>query len=64
MAGDSDRKKLRQVAEKIAQIESRALELKHLGQGIPAIEKNARDILNTVYVLKFGISDIAEIDTP
>ena len=65
MAGvESDRDRLQQMADKIAQIESRAMELRDLGEGIPAVEKNARDILNTVYVLNFGISDIAGIESP
>ncbi|KPJ77511.1 MAG: hypothetical protein AMJ54_07870 [Deltaproteobacteria bacterium SG8_13] len=59
---NSDRDLLRRMAEKITQIESRAQELQQLGKGLPAVEKNARDILHTVYVLKFGISDIADIE--
>jgi hypothetical protein len=62
--GASDRDRLRQMTEKIAQIENRARELQDLGYGIPAVEKNVRDILNTVFVLKFGISDIAGIESP
>jgi len=47
---------------KIEQIEKLTLELKHLGDGIPVVEKNVQSFLNTAYVLKFGISDVAEID--
>jgi hypothetical protein len=53
---------LQEMKSKIEQIEKLALELNDLGQGIPVIEKNVEHFLNTVFVLKFGISDIAEID--
>ena len=53
---------LQEMKSKIEQIEKLALELNDLGQGIPVIEKNVDHFLNTVFVLKFGISDIAEID--
>lgn len=47
---------------RIDRIEKLALELKKLGREIPTVEKNSRNILSAVYNLKFGISDIAEID--
>ena len=53
---------LQEMKTKIDQIETLALELRELGQGVPAVEKNSRDILSATYNLKFGISDIAEID--
>ena len=53
---------LQEMKSKIDEIEKLALELNDLGQGIPVIEKNVEHFLNTVFVLKFGISDIAEID--
>jgi len=53
---------LQEMKSKIEQIEKLALELNDLGKGIPVIEKNVDHFLNTVFVLKFGISDIAEID--
>ena len=53
---------LHEMKSKIDQIEKLALELNDLGQGIPVIEKNVDHFLNTVFVLKFGISDIAGID--
>ena len=59
----TERKVLRQMNARIKQIEDLALELKQLGQDVPVIQKNAEVILSTVYVLKFGISDIVEIDT-
>ena len=53
---------LQEMKSKIEQIEKLALELNDLGQGFPVIEKNVNHFLNTVFVLKFGISDIAEIN--
>lgn len=53
---------LQEMKTKIDRLEELALELKELGQGVPAVEKNSRDILSATYNLKFGISDIAEID--
>ena len=53
---------LQEMKSKIEQIEKLACELNDLGQGIPVIEKNVQNFLNTVFVLKFGISDITEID--
>ena len=47
---------------RIDHIEKLALELKKLGRDVPAVEKNSRNIMSAVYNLKFGISDIAEID--
>jgi len=53
---------LKEMNLKIEQIEKLARELKDLGQGIPFVEQNVQNFFNTVYVLKFGISDVAEID--
>ena len=53
---------IQKMKSKIDEIEKLARELNDLGQGIPVIEKNVETLLNTVFVLKFGISDIAEID--
>lgn len=52
---------LKEMQGKLDEIEKRILELKALGTGIPAVEKNTRDMLNCIYVLKFGISDIADM---
>ena len=60
---DSQKKTpLQEMKSKIEQIEKLAWELNDIGQGIPVVEKNVRNFLNTVFVLKFGISDITEID--
>jgi hypothetical protein len=53
---------LQEMKSKIDEIEKLARQLNDLGQGIPVIEKNVEHLLNTVFVLKFGISDIAGID--
>jgi hypothetical protein len=55
-----DREKLQEMKSKIEAIEKLALELKGLGEGLPVIEKNARNILSTTYCLKFGISDVVD----
>jgi len=47
---------------KIENIERLVIELNQLGIGIPAVEKNTGSMLNCIYVLKFGISDIAELE--
>ncbi len=57
-----EKTRLQEMKSKIDQIEKLAWELNDLGQGIPVIEKNVQNFLDTVFVLKFGISDIAEID--
>jgi len=53
--------RLSEMKKKIEEIERLVLDLKELGKGVPVIEKNARSILSFVYVLKLGISDVAEI---
>ncbi len=57
-----DKTLIQKMKSKIDEIEKLARELNDLGQGIPVIEKNVEHFLNTVFVLKFGISDITEID--
>ncbi len=52
---------LKELKKKIDQIEVLARELQQAGAGIPVIEKNARSILSFVNVLKFGVSDPAEL---
>jgi hypothetical protein len=53
--------RLREMREKIEGMERLVIDLKELGNGMPVIEKNACSILSFVHVLKFGISDVAEI---
>ncbi|MCJ7682698.1 MAG: hypothetical protein MUO68_00225 [Desulfobacteraceae bacterium] len=52
---------LKEMRQKINEIERLVLELKELGAGVPVVEKNARAILSFINVLKVGISDVAEI---
>ena len=54
---------LRKMKTRIDQLEKLALELKELGHGVPAVEKNSRNILSAVFNLKFGVSDVADIET-
>lgn len=53
---------LEKMKECIEQIEGRLLDLKKLGGEMPVIEKNVRAMMSFIHALKFGISDIAEID--
>ena len=60
---DSQEKiRLEDIKLKIEEIEKLAVELNELGRCIPVVEKNAQILLNTTYVLKFGIPDIAEFN--
>ena len=52
---------VKEMKEKIDQIEELIHDLKKLGQGFPVIEKNAQSMLSFVYILKFGISDAADM---
>ena len=65
MMEDGVRKELvgsfREMKKKIEEIERLTLELKMLGKGMPFVESNARSILSITHVLRFGISDVAEI---
>jgi hypothetical protein len=56
----ADRAVLREMNGKIQEIERLARELSVLGEGLPVIEKNTRNILSAIYILKFGVSDIVE----
>ena len=53
---------LEKMKECIYQIEERLLDLEKLGGEMPVIEKNVRAMMSFIHALKFGISDIAEID--
>ena len=60
--GIDDNTLLQKMRTKIDRLEQLALELQTLGHDLPVVEKNSRNILSAIYVLKHGISDIAEID--
>lgn len=53
---------LQKLKSRIGQIEKPTQELKELGEGIPVVEKNVQCLLSAAYTLKFGISDVAEIN--
>ncbi len=52
---------LKDMKGKIEEIKRLVLELKDLGTGIPVVEKNAQSILSFTHVLRYGISDLAEV---
>ena len=59
-AAELDR--LKAMSLKIKEAEKAVMELKELGKGVPVVEKNVRSILSVTYVLKFGISDLTEME--
>jgi hypothetical protein len=56
-----DLERLKLMKAEIDAIEQHALALASLGEGVPAVEKNVRNVLSTTYVLKFGVSDIVDV---
>lgn len=56
-----DLERLKLMKAEIDAIEQHALALASLGEGVPAVEKNARNVLSATYVLKCGVSDIVDI---
>lgn len=58
---DPDWDRLREMRDKTEEIERLVIELQELGRGVPVVQKNVRAILSLTYVLKFGISEVAEI---
>jgi hypothetical protein len=53
---------LREMKAKIDGMETLARELGALGGAAPVIEKNVRCILSFTHALRYGISDIAEME--
>ena len=53
---------LREMKAKIDGMEALARELWALGGAVPVIEKNVRCVLSLTHALRFGISDIAEME--
>ncbi|OGP50596.1 MAG: hypothetical protein A2Y79_06800 [Deltaproteobacteria bacterium RBG_13_43_22] len=45
----------------IDQLEQLLIELKGLGGEMPVIEKNVKAMMSFIHVLKFGVSDVAEV---
>ncbi len=37
------------------------IDLKEIGGGMPFIEKNVKAMMSFIHVLKFGVSDMAEV---
>ncbi len=58
---EEDLEKLKRMKAEIDAIEQHTLALASLGEGVPALEKNARNILSAVYCLEFGVSDIVDV---
>ena len=58
---DNQMELLKDMKGKIEEIERLVLELRDLGRGMPVVEKNAQSILSFTHVLRFGISDLAEV---
>ena len=58
----TDTNRLKDMAQRIADIRKSALELKDLaGDSFPAVEKNADRILASVRMLELNVSDIVEL---
>jgi hypothetical protein len=57
--GQADFKKMKECLD---QIEGQLNTLNSLGKGMPVIEKNVRALWSFVHALKFGVSDIAELE--
>jgi hypothetical protein len=55
---------LAELKSKIDEIEKNILELEALGREFPVVKKNATAMLSFISVLKFGISDIVEVNEP
>ncbi len=56
-----DLERLKSMKAEIDAIEQHTLALASLGEGVPAIEKNVRNVLSAAFVLKSGVSDIVDI---
>ncbi|HIJ57656.1 MAG TPA: hypothetical protein HPQ03_16245, partial [Deltaproteobacteria bacterium] len=50
---------LKEMKQKIEEIDRLASELADIGRGLPVIEKNVQGIQGFTHALRFGISDIA-----
>jgi len=55
---------LMEVSSRIEVIEKLAGEIADLGATVPAIAKNAKILLATTYVMRFGTSDLIETSKP
>ncbi|HTY23937.1 MAG TPA: hypothetical protein VMC85_12445 [Desulfomonilaceae bacterium] len=57
-----DKNLLKEVGSRVQTIEKLAHEIESLGGSVPSIAKNARMLLATAYVMKWGTSDLIETD--
>jgi hypothetical protein len=55
-----DKTVLMEVSSRIETIEKLAREIEALGAAVPAIARNARILLATTYVMRFGTSDLVD----
>ncbi|MBE9571510.1 MAG: hypothetical protein IMF11_12850 [Proteobacteria bacterium] len=58
---DNDMGLLKEMKQKIEEIEGLVVELRELGKCMPVVEKNTRSILSFTHILRFSISDLAEM---
>ena len=59
-----DKALLKEVGSRVQTIEKLAHEIESLGGSVPSIAMNARMLLATVYVMKWGTSDLIEAELP
>ena len=59
-----DKTLLKEVGSRVQTIEKLAHEIESLGGSVPSIAMNARMLLATVFVMKWGTSDLMEADEP
>ena len=57
---DKKMRQLKEMKNKIDEIDRLARELAETGKGLPVIEKNVQGIQSFTHALKFGISDLAD----
>ncbi len=57
-----DEKLLKEVSSRVEKIEELAQEIEALAGSVPSIARNARTLLATTYVMRFGTSDLVEIN--
>ncbi len=58
----ADKTLLKEVSSRVEMIEKLAHEIEALGGSVPSIAQNARILLATTYVMRFGTSDLVELN--
>jgi hypothetical protein len=61
-SGKAVQANLGKMKECLDQIEKRLLDLKKLGGEMPVIEKNVRAMMSFIHALKFGVSDMVDME--